>query len=102
MTWAGWSQKLNILALTTSRGSLLLINPDLPGAALPMEKAEASITCGAWNTQTLLALASQNNKVLYGIFWRRVDWHLLRLSVDAAVARFCRHAKGFGCPREAV
>ena len=63
MTWAGWSQKLNILAVATSRGSLLLINPSTPGMALPMDKAEGSITSGAWNSQTLLAIASHNNKV---------------------------------------
>ena len=63
MTWAGWSQKLNSLAVATSRGSLLLINPAAPGAAHPREHAEASITTAAWNTQTLVALASADNKV---------------------------------------
>ena len=91
VTWAGWSQKLNILAVATSRGSLLLIDPSTPRAALPMEKTEGSITSGAWNSQTLLALASTNNKVSF------CGW-----LTEALTPRHQGHSQGSSTPEGAL
>uniref|UniRef100_A0A8C4PW69 WD repeat-containing protein 19 n=1 Tax=Eptatretus burgeri TaxID=7764 RepID=A0A8C4PW69_EPTBU len=61
MTFLIWAKTIPVLAVGTAKGNLLLYNQQTSRKIHILGKHNNKITCGAWSSQNLLALGSDDN-----------------------------------------
>lgn len=63
LTWCGWSRISSFLAIGTSKGSLIIYNYEHSKRVPLIGKHAKRITCGAWNSQNLIAIGSDDKTI---------------------------------------
>eukprot|EP00794_Sanderia_malayensis_P019431 gene19431-21353_t len=63
LTFLSWSKNGKILAVGTSKGNLLIYNHQTSRKIPILGKHSKKITCGAWNSENLLALGSEDKSI---------------------------------------